>query len=194
MGEGGLTARLAETWARLEAGATQRRHAFHTASVASVDASGRPHLRTVVLRAADADGWTLRFHTDQRAPKVAEITRNPAVALCFYDPAEGLQVRAEGQARIHRDDDVAAAAWAASQPMSRICYGVEPGPSVEIEGPDTYRLPHAPHEIEAGRAHFCAVIVQIEALDWLYLAAGQNVRASFLRGVDGSVSARWLSP
>ncbi len=54
--------------------------------------------------------------------------RRPRVSLHAYDPKAKIQVRIEGTARLHGQDAVARAAWAASRPMSRIGYATAPGP------------------------------------------------------------------
>jgi hypothetical protein len=45
-----------------------------------------------------------------------------------------------------------------------------------------------------GRERFCAVDIEVESLEWLYLAAHGHRRARFRRRGDGSVEAGWLVP
>lgn len=181
---------LAEAWARLELGAKDRRSGFHTCAVATISA-GRPSLRTVVLRGSSAASWTLRFHTDTRAPKTEDILRSPHVALLFYDPAAKIQLRAQGLARIEADGPPAEAAWAASKPMSRICYRTDLAPGTMMDSP--YAVNFSGAGPEAGRENFCAVTVEVTALEWLYLAHAGHRRALFERK-DGALSSHWLAP
>lgn len=175
-------------WSLMEAGARDRRHAFHTPMLATV-ADGRPDLRMVVLRAADRVTGTLRFHTDRRSPKAAAMLAAPAVVLGFYDPVARVQVRASGHAQLHHDDALADAAWAGSQRMSRVCYGSSRPPTAEIAAADNYALPETDVEIAAGRAAFCAVVVTVDSLDVLTLAAARHRRARV--HAAGGV---WLAP
>ncbi len=183
---------LAEAWRLLERGVTDRRSGFHTPVLASLRADGRPTARTVVLRAADPEARILRFHTDRRSGKYPEIAADPRVALQFYDPGAKVQLRIDGRATIHADDALARQAWAGSRSMSRACYRVAPGPGTEIGRPAEAVIDPTGGG-EAGREHFAAVTVEIEAIEWLYLAAAGHRRARFLWNSDG-VSATWLVP
>ncbi|WP_246694076.1 pyridoxamine 5'-phosphate oxidase family protein, partial [Methylobacterium sp. WL18] len=81
-----LDASFAELWRLLADGAAQGRSGFHLPALATLGPDG-PRLRTVVLRAADAESGILRFHCDRRSDKAAEIRANPACALAAYDEA-----------------------------------------------------------------------------------------------------------
>ena len=65
-----LDGSLAHAWAMIGRGVADRRSAFHTPVVATVDETGAPSQRVMVLRAADSAARTLRLHTDQRFGKV----------------------------------------------------------------------------------------------------------------------------
>ncbi len=64
------------------------------ASLATADASGRPSVRVVLVKGVDDRG--LAFFTNRESRKARELAENPRAALCFYWPALGEQVRAEG--------------------------------------------------------------------------------------------------
>jgi hypothetical protein len=186
-----LPATLAEAWRLLTAGVTDRRSGFHTLTVATIGLDGRPRTRTVVLRGCEATAATLRFHTDARAAKAAELARDPRIALHAYDPVQKIQIRIEGIARIHADDAVADAAWAGSRDFSRACYGISPGPGTPVTAPDAYAMPEDAEAVAAGRADFRAVVITGATLEWLYLAHAGHRRALFdLARADG----RWLAP
>jgi len=53
-----------------------------------------PRVRAMMLYKADETGIT--FHTGPMKEVYGQIMRNPNVQLCFYDPAQGLQVRVHG--------------------------------------------------------------------------------------------------
>ncbi|MCG6122414.1 MAG: pyridoxamine 5'-phosphate oxidase family protein [Microvirga sp.] len=184
---------LAHAWACLVRGVNDRRSPFHTPSVATIGLDGRPRMRTVVLRGADPTARTLRFHTDLRGRKVAEIARDPRVALHGYDARAKLQIRAEGHAVIHADDAVADDAWAGSRSMSRACYAVAPAPGAPIETGGAFTLPSDDHEIDAGRDNFSAALIHVERIETLYLDHAGHRRAVFdVAAADGS--GRWITP
>lgn len=83
-------------------------------TVATVDASGRPSARTVLLKAHDARGFVFYTHLDGR--KGRELQANPRAALLFHWPRvrEGVQVRIEGDVEIVADAE--ADAYFASRP------------------------------------------------------------------------------
>ena len=62
-----LDAVLADIWMRLVRGGADRRSAFHTPVVASVDADGLPQQRVMVLRKCIEAEAVMRFHTDLRS-------------------------------------------------------------------------------------------------------------------------------
>lgn len=183
----------AEGWRRLAEGVGNRHSPFHTPALATVDASGRPRLRTVVLRAAEAGTGTLRFHCDRRSDKAREISDNGLAALHVYDGRAKLQLRVEGRARLHRDDALADAAWAAALAMSRVCYGVEPAPGTALAAGDAYALPDEDPEARIGRENFCAVVLTAERIDLLYLDRRGHRRAVFSQAREGWMGT-WVAP
>ncbi|CAO4194321.1 pyridoxamine 5'-phosphate oxidase family protein [Methylorubrum extorquens] len=183
----------AEGWRRLADGVGHRHSPFHTPSLATVDAAGRPRLRTVVLRAAEAGAGALRFHCDQRSDKAREIAENGLAALHVYDGRAKLQLRVEGRARLHHDDALADAAWAAALTMSRVCYGVEPAPGTALARGDAYAMPDEDPDARLGRENFCAVLFTAERLDLLYLDRRGHRRAVFSREGEGWMGT-WVAP
>jgi pyridoxamine 5'-phosphate oxidase len=185
---------LAEAWRLMARGVADRRSPFHHPVVATTGQDGRPQLRTVILRACDVPSRTLRFHTDVRSEKIAEIARDNRIGLHFYDPGAKIQLRIGGIATVHMHDAVADAAWAGSRPFSRQCYGIEPGPGTPILLGAAFDLPDvSDQDTSAGRAHFAAVTVELSDIEWLYLAAQGHRRARFT-WPDAMVQAQWLVP
>jgi len=179
----------ADAFARLAHGAADSRSPFHTPALATLGLDGAPSLRTVVLRAVDPAARTLRLHTDRRSAKAAEILRDGRAALHGYDPAAQVQLRLSGRATLHLDDTIADAAWAASRETSRMVYATGQAPGTPVPVP-----PAAPRNARSGRANFAAVLLRIEALDWLLLAPAGHCRARFAWGEDGTLSAGWIAP
>ncbi|MCU0884425.1 MAG: pyridoxamine 5'-phosphate oxidase family protein, partial [Beijerinckiaceae bacterium] len=149
----------AQAWALLARGVADRRSAFHAPTLATVGLDGRPRARVVILRGCDTGRATLRFNTDRRTAKFAEIAANPLVALTGYDAGAKIQIRIEGRASLHVDDALADSAWAAARPFSRVCYGTAPAPGTMLEAGGDFSLPSEDADIAAGRAHFSAVVI-----------------------------------
>ncbi|MEM7569933.1 MAG: pyridoxamine 5'-phosphate oxidase family protein [Pseudomonadota bacterium] len=190
-----LTASYDEAWRLLVRGVNDRRAAFHTPAVATVDADGVPQVRTVVLRGADQGSGRLRFHTDKRANKINEINAQPIISLHFYEKKAKIQLRVSGLATCHNEGAEHDAAWAASQAMSRECYRVNPGPGFAIEEADDWTIPVEPDDPDMGKENFVAVSIAVQSIEWLYLARGGHRRARFLVGDDGALrESVWLVP
>jgi len=66
-----------------------------TMTIATATRSGRPSVRTLLLREFDDSGFV--FYTDYSGRKGKELAENPQAALVFYWPRMGRQVRVEGR-------------------------------------------------------------------------------------------------
>jgi pyridoxamine 5'-phosphate oxidase len=190
-----LPATLAEAWRCLRTGVASRRSAFHHPTVATIGRDGFPRARTMILRAADPEARCLRFHTDLRGEKVAELAAAPRIAVHAYDPGHKLQVRVTGFGHVHHGDEIAREAWRRSQPMSQACYGVVPPPGATLSAGGAFALPepHSP-ELAAGEANFAVLMVQVMAIETLYLAHRGHRRARFVWSEDSQFHQEWLSP
>jgi pyridoxamine 5'-phosphate oxidase len=81
-------------------------------TLATVDATGQPSARTVLLKAVDRRGLT--FYTNLESRKARELAANPKAALLFWWPPQGRQVRFEGE--IEPVDQAEADAYFATRP------------------------------------------------------------------------------
>ena len=70
-------------------------HDYNAMVVSSVDASGQPHSRVVLLRGVNEEG--LKFYTNYSSHKGQELEQNNKVALNFFWPTVERQVRVEGE-------------------------------------------------------------------------------------------------
>ncbi len=172
-----------------------RKSPLHTPVIVTADVDAR----VMVLRAFDSEQWTLRFHTDARAPKARVVAADPRIAMLFYDKGAKIQIRARGTAAIVTSGAEVEAAWGSSTNFARRCYlGDGPGSGsdaptsglpAEFEGvePDDAQLVPA-------RENFALLRITLTAFDWLYLAHTGHVRAQFARAATGDWEGRWVSP
>jgi pyridoxamine 5'-phosphate oxidase len=63
-------------------------------AVATVDASGAPNVRMVLLKSVDPRGFV--FYTNTQSAKGNELAAHPAAALCFHWKSQRRQVRVRG--------------------------------------------------------------------------------------------------
>jgi pyridoxamine 5'-phosphate oxidase len=194
-----LDAVLADIWIRLVRGGADRRSAFHTPVVASLDVDGTPQQRVMVLRKCVEADATMRFHTDLRSAKVSEIGSGARVSVLGYDAAAKIQIRGSGRAIVSDAGEVTDAAWAASSPSSRRCYLTRYAPGSSTDKPISglpasleSRVPER-SETEAGRANFAVLMITLDTLEWLYLAHDGHVRARFVQE-KGAWKGQWLIP
>jgi pyridoxamine 5'-phosphate oxidase len=123
------------------------------------------------------------------------LAAQPRVEICAYDPRGKVQIRARGTA----ERAVAAgaeAAWKATGHSGRVCYRTTVGPGTPLDDPalmDPKPRPAVDANPNAGREHFSVVVLTLEHIDWLYLAARGHRRAGF-DWHDGRWVGRWLAP
>ena len=155
----------------------------------------------MILRDASRDARTLRFHTDLRSIKAAQVRNNGATSVLFYDMSAKLQIRMSGQTQLLPIGDVADAAWSNSTPFARRCYMAEAAPGLPIAGPSS-GLPEwiqgkKPDEAQLAdyRQNFSTMLVEIQSVEWLYLANPGHRRARWQwQDAQKSWQGNWLVP
>jgi len=180
---------------RLIRAGRDRKSPMHTPAVVTSDVDAR----TMVLREFDVSGWTLRFHTDTRAPKVAPIEADPRVAVLFYDKGAKIQIRARGTAEILRDAPVTQTAWDNGSNFARRCYmGDGPGAPSEIPTsglpPELEGVEPSDEQLLPARDNFAVMLITLRELDWLYLAHTGHVRSRFNLNEGGEWQGYWVAP
>lgn len=181
---------------RLEGAANDRRSAMHVPAVVTSDVDARG----MVLREFDADAWSLRFHTDNRSPKVAAIEADPRMAVLFYDKPAKVQIRVRGVGEVLREGPLVDQVWQESDNFARRCYlGEGPG------SPSSASTSGLPSEFEGvepndeqlipARPNFAILRIELRELDWFYLAHTGHIRARFKRGNSAQEwSGGWVAP
>ncbi|MDB5586469.1 MAG: hypothetical protein JWP26_1439 [Devosia sp.] len=146
----------------------------HAMTLGTVDADGRPDARVLILKDLDERGW--HFASSRHSPKGHQITASGDVALTFYWPALGRQVRIRGTAVDLGPDAAAADFWARSAEaranaalgrQSRAVGDDAPETGAEISaataGWAVYAVKPASVEFWQGRSDRCHVRLRYEA-------------------------------
>lgn len=175
---------LQTTWNMLFRGATQRRNAFRTPILSSIQ-QDMPNARMVVLRKTNVATRQLLFYTDIRSPKVKELQANPNSCLVFWHPNKHLQVRAYGTIEIEAQNDFAKSIWDTIAPKNRKDYASLLAPSSSTDTPDNFLAPHwnvdtvTATDTTENYQNFAVLVATIERLDCLHLHSEGHQRTEF---------------
>lgn len=181
-------------WESLHAAVRDDDHPFKPMQAATIGADGWPNVRTVLLRGVSERENRLTFHTDLRSPKIAELSREPRIALVCVDTARSLQLRVAGESRIVRDEQTRRAAWQASPDHDLIAYRTRLAPGTPMHDAGDALDERDVRDPEAGFVHFCVVDVHAVGFDWLDLSAEDRpVRSRHVREHDAWVHS-WIAP
>lgn len=172
----------------LERSVGDRAAALRNVQLATMSPEAVPGLRTVVLRAFGRAPPLAEMHTDARAAKVRDIAHASQVSILAWSAADRLQLRFEGSARLHREDDVARARWDTLSPNARSAYGLRVLPGSAIaDSADRSHLPPG----EQFR-QFAVILVSLTSVDVLRLGPkGEQRRAAGCFMTTGIV-ASWI--
>ena len=187
---------LDEIWSLLQRGVADRNEDFRL-PVVIVSATDSAEGRIVVLRGAFKDKNILRFHTDFRSSKIKSLKENKKIYFVFYNKKRKIQVRAEGMAIVHKDNEITKEAWTKTQMMSRKCYLSPQAPGDFINDSASDLSKDMGNEIptyeqsEIGYKNFCVIESKIKSFEWLYLASQGHRRAKFMLDENKST---WLVP
>lgn len=91
-------------WQLLTRANKDRKHAYRTATVSTVTPAGYPNARTVVMRNANRENFTLRLYTDRRSQKVTEMEKTPQLHWLLWDPKKQIQFSGVGEVNFWPDD------------------------------------------------------------------------------------------
>ncbi|MCS6781609.1 MAG: pyridoxamine 5'-phosphate oxidase family protein [Gloeomargarita sp. SKYBB_i_bin120] len=166
------------------------------AQLATVDAQGRPHNRTLVFRGFCRDTDTLAFVTDRRSEKVQQIDHQPWGELCWYFPQTREQFRLAGVLELvdsHHRDPLAQAErrerWQTLSTASRQQF-LWPHPGQPRTG--DWRVEDAvPAEPPA---HFCVLWLHPQQVDHLELRGQPQNRYRYWRTPSGEWAMVEVNP
>ena len=174
----------------LERSLDDRGNEFRNVQLATSSPGGHPGLRTLVLRGFERFPACAEMHSDARAGKVRDITHASQVTLLSWSSADHLQLRFEGTARLHRDDEVARARWDRLSPKARNTYGLRAEPGTPV--PDPEEQAHLPPDEQFRQ--FTVILISLSNIDVLRLdPEGGQMRASG-RFTSSGITAQWIGP
>ena len=98
---------------RLMAGAANTMRSARYCWLATAAEAGGAHLRPMgrVLNDASEDEWTIRFLTDGRSRKAAEMRRAAEVTIVFHHEPDLAYVALTGKAELHEDASETHSRW-----------------------------------------------------------------------------------
>lgn len=190
---GDLTATLTHAWACMVRGSVDKKSAFNTPSVATVeikaDGSVSPQQRTLILRNADAASNILRFYTDNRSLKTRQIRASSGTSILFYSATQHLQIRLQGVAQLRIEDALCLQLWNNLPPHGRSSYL-----SLAAPGTACKSLDDCAKEIEQVPINFCVMDVRITEIETLFLHRAGNQRACFQYDEGTLTQSTFLQP
>ncbi|MEW4568707.1 pyridoxamine 5'-phosphate oxidase family protein [Tautonia sp. JC769] len=165
--------------------------------LATVAADGWPSVRTVVFRGFLGDGPILRFTTDLRSAKVAQIDRDSRAEACWMFTETREQFRLAGHLRLIGPDEAdpplvaeRSEVWTALPPATRISLlWPEPGaPRADLRRfkvgtPDPHEPPPS----------FALLLLDPERVDHLDLRAEPHSRVQYQRLGGADEPIEWAS-
>lgn len=180
-------------WLALEGAPKDPQSGFRFVDLCSVDLSGRPQARVVVLRRVDRLERLVEIHTDTRSQKWVELSNNPIATILGFCASARVQLRLSGTVRLHPPgSDLANHAWSKLSSWTRGTYaGGPPG-----DEPNQDEINSFTSGADAdGKAFFGVVLFQAESLDWFELGKPTNRRAILDYDNAGVLTAsRWVNP
>jgi pyridoxamine 5'-phosphate oxidase len=184
---------LESLWTRIGAGLDGRWPSWALPALVTVTEDGSPRARVLALRAVDRDARRLVFHTDARSDKVREIEREQRVAVLFFDRDDAVQARFDGACAVHHADPVAAAAWRGVSELRRAACATEAEPGSPLDAPQPFVSLPATASGDDAFTNFAVLVVEADAIDWLWLGP-QDMRRARFAWVGGHWSSSWIVP
>ena len=179
----------AAIWRELQECARQRTHAWRTPVLATTDLRGHADARLLVVREVEPVARLIRFFTDARSPKQAQVKLRPQGVLVMWSPvlnwqlrlAVSLQLQFAGPAVSSRCERMKS-----SRSASDYVSTLPPGNPL---GDDVARLSEDAAAKSEPSGNFALLDANVQSIDWLELSEQGHRHARF--DADG---ARWLQP
>ena len=169
-------------WTELGRATQDRHHAWRTPALATIGQDGIPNARTVVLRETDTSLAQLRFFTDGRSLKVAELAAQPCALVVFWSKRLSWQLRVRVVISTHVTGPVVETVW------DRVRQSAAAGDYLSACAPGTALVAPKPANL-LNEHHLVVMTAQVQDIDWLELGKGGHRRARF-----SNETWEWLTP
>lgn len=166
---------IVHIWNSLKSAAENQGHPWRIPALATVSPDGRPAVRSVVLRRALVETFTLVAHTDVRSPKVVDLRVSPATEWLFYDHESQVQIRLQGESRIITSGTEYEEAWVSTPGVLRPNYNSADPPGSPMGGRKRSS------DQSDGKGNFALIASEIFRMDWLQLMPPEHERYLFTR-------------
>jgi pyridoxamine 5'-phosphate oxidase len=181
----------AALWAELTRATHDKHHEWRTGALATVNGDGAD-ARTVVLREAESSTQTLRFFSDARAGKVAQIEAHPLGTLLMWSRRLSWQLRLRVRLSTQTEGLAVSSRWARlkmSPAAQDYLAPLAPGMALPTSGATPEPTTAGAATVSEQRAYFALLTAEVLAMDWLELRVTGHRRALF-----ESDGARWVTP
>lgn len=181
----------AHTWGTLERGRADVKHPFHFPVVGTASPEGHPCTRVVVFRKVVTGQRLLETWTDARSDKVAHLRQHPRMSWLFYDHQKKEQVRMQGGASLHHQDELCRHVWPGVTKRGDYLGRHRPGTAIASPADNTAALSEAEAD-EQGFANFCIIRTVVDGFTWLKLQKEAHLRAQF-RWQNDRWQGQWIA-
>lgn len=165
-------------------------HPWHWPALATAP---RPAARIIVLRAYEPVARLLRFYTDARSDKVAQLDASGGdCELLFYHGRHRTQLRVRGMASPLVDEPTRQRLWAAQSASARRNYATVSAPGTPEEQPSD-GLGEGTLDLGGAYANFGVYDVLAYAADFLQLGHDGQRRCRWSGDWDAA-QVRWVTP
>jgi pyridoxamine 5'-phosphate oxidase len=169
-------------WAELGRATQDRHHYWRTPVLATTDEEGLPDARTIVLREVDAKKAQLRFYTDGRSAKIAQLANQPNALLMFWSKRLNWQLRVKATITANSTGPLVESVWA------RVSQSASAGDYLSPSAPGT-ALQEATSTMPSDKHHLVVLSAEVHEIDWLELSRLGHRRARLRTD-----TWNWLTP
>ena len=171
----------------LRKGSAQKKHPFRNVVLSTLNQESA-RSRWVVFRKLTQENHFL-IYTDARSEKVAELKENQNCSLLFYHNRQGLQIRLNGRAQIHHDNEWTRKYWPGVQGSAIKSYT-----SLSAPGSPIHTIEEGYHWTETPSDQYFNIIeFSPNEIDVLQLDRDGHIRAVF-QNVEDTWKGTFVAP
>jgi len=171
----------------LAKGAVKKKYPFGNVVLSTLEGEFARSRWVVFRHFTDAGNFLI--YTDLRSDKIRQIESNPNCTLLYYHNRQGLQVRVNGKAKIHNQNELTAKYWPGVKGNSAKNYTTEKAPGTPISS-----ISEGEEWNEAlNDKYFSILEIAPTEMDVLQLGREGHIRARFIKE-DGDWKEDFLVP